>query len=452
MKNFRKNQGITLIALVITVIVLLILAGVSIATLTGDNGLLSKAQQAKEETEKASDRDKIAMAVSEAQIGEDGYQELTTDNLENELIKDGTKAIVSDNEDGTKHILFLDEKKEYKLDNNGNIEDLNIDFNTKYVAPPSQDDSRNEGVIGIGTDGQPVDMDLWEYNFDDVTNGYGLNDSISLTATASADASKGYNGADFDNIVLPQYISIDKGENWTPVTNLNWMFFNCTNLKQINDIPTTVVSMRHTFRNCSSLISTPIIPDSVTNIGGAFYGCTNLTTIQYLSKNATNMQSTFNGCTSLTGLSNIPDAVTNMYETFANCNNLISVPTIPNNVIDMHRTFFGCSRLTTIPNIPNKVENLQYTFANCTSLVSVPTIPNSVINMNRTFYQCSSLTGVITINANLTGALVSEGENDYYNMFRNAATNEGCSIKLTGTCSILQDIITATNKNNITLL
>ena len=38
MNNFRKNQGITLIALVITVIVLLILAGVTIATLTGDNG------------------------------------------------------------------------------------------------------------------------------------------------------------------------------------------------------------------------------------------------------------------------------------------------------------------------------------------------------------------------------------------------------------------------------
>ena len=38
MKNFRKNQGITLIALVITVIVLLILAGVTISTLTGENG------------------------------------------------------------------------------------------------------------------------------------------------------------------------------------------------------------------------------------------------------------------------------------------------------------------------------------------------------------------------------------------------------------------------------
>lgn len=43
MKNFRKNQGITLIALVITVIVLLILAGITIATLTGDNGILTRA-------------------------------------------------------------------------------------------------------------------------------------------------------------------------------------------------------------------------------------------------------------------------------------------------------------------------------------------------------------------------------------------------------------------------
>ena len=42
-----KNQkGITLIALVITIIVLLILAGITIAMLTGDNGLLTKSQQA----------------------------------------------------------------------------------------------------------------------------------------------------------------------------------------------------------------------------------------------------------------------------------------------------------------------------------------------------------------------------------------------------------------------
>ena len=46
----KKQTGITLIALVITIIVLLILAGVSIATLTGNNGILKQANQAKENT------------------------------------------------------------------------------------------------------------------------------------------------------------------------------------------------------------------------------------------------------------------------------------------------------------------------------------------------------------------------------------------------------------------
>lgn len=53
-QKLRKNKGITLIALVITIIVLLILAGVSIAMLTGQNGILTQAQTAKEKTDKAS--------------------------------------------------------------------------------------------------------------------------------------------------------------------------------------------------------------------------------------------------------------------------------------------------------------------------------------------------------------------------------------------------------------
>ncbi len=62
MKNFKltknTNNGITLIALVITIIVLLILAGVTIATLAGDNGILTKAQQAKTKTEEAEKEEK----------------------------------------------------------------------------------------------------------------------------------------------------------------------------------------------------------------------------------------------------------------------------------------------------------------------------------------------------------------------------------------------------------
>lgn len=49
-RNKSKNKGITLIALVITIIILLILAGIAISTLTGSNGLFVKAKDARNNT------------------------------------------------------------------------------------------------------------------------------------------------------------------------------------------------------------------------------------------------------------------------------------------------------------------------------------------------------------------------------------------------------------------
>ena len=54
MEKLNEKNGITLIALVITIIVLLILAGVSIAMLTGQNGILTQAQNAKNQTSECS--------------------------------------------------------------------------------------------------------------------------------------------------------------------------------------------------------------------------------------------------------------------------------------------------------------------------------------------------------------------------------------------------------------
>ena len=72
-----KENGITLIALVITIIVLLILAGVSIAMLTGENGILTQAQRAKQETEKSSEDELRRLTALEAST-----------NLENTTYKD----------------------------------------------------------------------------------------------------------------------------------------------------------------------------------------------------------------------------------------------------------------------------------------------------------------------------------------------------------------------------
>ena len=71
MLDRNSNKGITLIALVITIIVLLILAGVSIATLTGPNGVLSRATEAKEKTEKAKFEEIVRLEIL-ANVQEDG--------------------------------------------------------------------------------------------------------------------------------------------------------------------------------------------------------------------------------------------------------------------------------------------------------------------------------------------------------------------------------------------
>ena len=87
--NLKERNGITLIALVITIIVLLILAGVTIATLTGDNGILGKAKTAKttNDEEKAKEQIKIAVMGSYGKDGELNYDDLTK-NLEQIGIKD----------------------------------------------------------------------------------------------------------------------------------------------------------------------------------------------------------------------------------------------------------------------------------------------------------------------------------------------------------------------------
>ncbi len=59
----EKIAGITLIALVITIIILLILAGISIVALTSQNGILNKANNAKEETQKTAAKEKVQIAV-----------------------------------------------------------------------------------------------------------------------------------------------------------------------------------------------------------------------------------------------------------------------------------------------------------------------------------------------------------------------------------------------------
>ena len=91
------KNGITLIALVITIIVLLILAGVTIATLTGDNGILTKAQNAKEKNAQKTVEEQINLAVQASRINEGLV--INKEILEQELTNNGIEITKSENDE-----------------------------------------------------------------------------------------------------------------------------------------------------------------------------------------------------------------------------------------------------------------------------------------------------------------------------------------------------------------
>lgn len=70
MKKLKENKGITTIALVITIIILLILAGITILTLTGENGIIKKAIISREKTYEAQEDEKEKIATLEENIDE----------------------------------------------------------------------------------------------------------------------------------------------------------------------------------------------------------------------------------------------------------------------------------------------------------------------------------------------------------------------------------------------
>ena len=84
LKPIKKEKGITLIALIVTIIILIILAGITIATLTGEDGLINNANNAKEETEIANEKEIVDRATINA-MGNNKRGNIVREELQDEL-------------------------------------------------------------------------------------------------------------------------------------------------------------------------------------------------------------------------------------------------------------------------------------------------------------------------------------------------------------------------------
>ena len=123
-QNLKENKGITLIALVITIIVLLILAGVSIAMLTGQNGILSQAQKAKEGTELSSEKEKIELAVQSSIANNTESFKITRTNLDEsmeEQLGNNRQFEIIENNDGSFLVNLKNPDRKYYIEETGKV-------------------------------------------------------------------------------------------------------------------------------------------------------------------------------------------------------------------------------------------------------------------------------------------------------------------------------------------
>ena len=167
MEYTKEVKGITLIALVLTIIVLLILAGVSIAMLTGENGILTQATKAKEETEIASEREAIQLTMINREItGNEKYN--IGEELRDRTLANGNNwKIVSVNDTG---IVYGDNcyfvGKGTNLENYGETKyEWVIDYETGEVIELPEDEyiklayGENLSVTdGIILNADPINM------------------------------------------------------------------------------------------------------------------------------------------------------------------------------------------------------------------------------------------------------------------------------------------------------
>ena len=229
-KNKRLEKGITLIALVITIIVLLILAGVTISMLTGDNGILKQATSAKDTTDKSEFEEQVKLAVMASKVNDKGAIDLTTLEAEIGKIK-GTEIT----KNGTENNLPWTVKKgsyEVTITAEGTIktnttgkddskkdDETKIDYGTKKPA----EDTRTviEQATAAKPEGSTIDSNTNE------TTGIVMVDSnqnewvwVEVPSTVFTSAT---NSTDYDNIkadliaYASDYREGSKGQglNWT---------------------------------------------------------------------------------------------------------------------------------------------------------------------------------------------------------------------------------------------
>ena len=434
-KRKDKKTGITLLALVITIVIMLLLAGVAIQMTMGENGLIAKSAQAQKAQAKAELYDTAKLS----------YMSLNTKALENRQPSPNAELALSTTEFTNKYNVVGDDvtdKKGTVIDTKANV--LNIIQGTVAggfssggsstseswpktvggVTIPEEDKDKMILKLKVKSD---TEVDFTTYmgslvEIDPIELDYGNGEKENVTDLYNPNK-KHYNVGeyilklknikdfglrevgDFEIEVLQWGKILEKNEkNIIQISNVSKIYEpepDRIPIEYINpkftEIPEWLFSKKVTstvmskFRRNDSIVSIPegLFKNNVNIVSfdRVFYNCTGITNIpEGLFKNnvnVTNFGSVFTNCI---GLTSIPEGifknnvnVKSFTGLFAGCSSLISIPEglFKNNVnVINFVTTFGYSGLRNIPEglFKNNVNVINFveTFRGCTGLTGIP--------------------------------------------------------------------------------
>ena len=304
------------------------IVGVTIATLTGDNGLLTKAGQAKQANENATLEEKIKLAYSEYEL-----ESKTNPNADIETItrisleKAFNESITTNKVGNSLKITFNDRNKEYKYLANGKVIELlpatdiygklDENNNTLYLRATKIND--NYSLLDT-----QYDQISLKWNPDSIKK-------VIIEESIAPAPQRLYLFKDCTKLELIENIKNLHTEN---AKSLYCMFQNCSLLKEIDvsHFDTSLsTATRNMFKGCSSLTNIDVSgfdTSLVTDMGWMFCGCENLLNLDlsnFDTKNNTNLYSFIEGCKSLETIdfsSFDTSNVTSMIQIFINCTSL----------------------------------------------------------------------------------------------------------------------------------
>ena len=392
MNKQEKNLGITLVALVITVIIIIILATVTLNFTFGEDGIITRANQAKYMAELSTFQEELGLFKANKQISEEGFsaESITAGegNLsyvtDDGIVTEGTIYDVITSLRGSSFAGKMEIIKGELLINSQDMEEIRVAQSmgiqvNPYIIIDGELKSDGANLALMDSSGTLTIPDgVTKIGNGAFANLSGLK-TIIIPGTVKEIGTNAFtNNADLTKVVLQEGIEIIGKE----------AFKECDNLTTI-ELPESLMSIEtHAFVDCCKLDNV-VVPSKITKINSyTFYGCKSLSNIKFPANLQTIQTGAFNSCIELDNIQ-IPENVNNIGNgVFGGCTSLKNIEIAEEN------TKYSYSKEN---GMLMDLENNNILFISGEVLKNLTTfsIPEGITNFNTNINSYTNITKII---------------------------------------------------------